>query len=577
MKSSLIGVHIRLFSWWLLVLIILLPGCSSTTIMSRRLAAKAEPKKEFGIIYQMTKPQFTIGTIQPTDTTTAPKYTLNVQFVPDPERRFAVSANPRTFNESDLTVSLNSNGAMTDLTHTSREQVTPTIKAIGDFTTSIISAAATVAAVIMLGEDPESQAAENMQKELLKRMKVYTQEQDIKKPKSEKDLTQDTPDLDALIENWSQLTLEEKEKHKPALNQRLWDAAKEIHKRLNALPNNYKADHLAFALKPKDPSQVNVLKALAKPTKKGKDQKSAQEKAKEAFEQQLKKLEVSFPPPGLLNWERKLVEGEVKYAVKKEDLITLIGYSQRVVADAPEGSEAAKIPKHERDNLMKQAADLATKGRIFVLSSTSFPNLLGPLIKDKTPAQHIYERVKDLQVQIFKQRTLLANETDKEKRKAYRDTIKNLTSNLHEIIGAADEDAEILKLQEIIKKGPPKALDAAHSSPLQEYAAARAQLAALNEAVTLKLGKVTADAADTPPAKQPEWNPSPVETAFCWNVGREAMEEKTEPPRRILVPKEAKGPSPADRVAARVAMQKEYGADINSWPKYVVVIEEVKP
>jgi hypothetical protein len=202
------------------------------------------------------------------------------------------------------------------------------------------------------------------------------------------------------------------------------------------------------------------------------------------------------------------------------------------------------------------------------------------LIKDKTPAQQIYQDVKNKQEKIVKNKALLLKESNPEKRKEYQKEINNLTRDFHETIGAGDEYAEILKLQKMIKEGPPNPANVAHSSPLQEYALARAQLVALNEAVTLKLGRVAADAADTPPVKQPEWSPSPVEKAFCWNVRREKMEKEKEPSPRILVPRGAGkeyGLGLAERVAARVALK--YGADINSWPKYVVVIdiEEVKP
>ena len=274
----------------------------------------------------------------------------------------------------------------------------------------------------------------------------------------------------------------------------------------------------------------------------------------------------------VLERERKLVVGEVEFAKKNEDLQTLLDYSLRVRAGPWEKSKAANI-------LMLQAGELSTSARKVMLHETTFPNLLGPLIKDKTPAQQIYEVVKNKQEKIVKNKALLV--TDPANRKDYQQKLDKLTSEFHEIIGAADEYYEILKLQRMIKTGPPKSADVGHSSPFQEYAAARAQLSALNEAVTLKLGKVAADAADPPPAKKAEWTPAPVEKAFCWNYSREKMELKTDPPPRILVPESSKkGPGPAERVATRVA--SEYGADINSWPKYVVVIgaikkEEVKP
>ena len=574
MKSSMKSLQMLLLSCGLLLLLLLVAGCRSTTLTSQRLDAKAEPDKQFGIVYQMTKPQFTISAIQPTDTTTAPKYTLNVEFVPDADRRFAVSSNPGKFSESDITVNLNSNGAMTGLTQTSREQVTPTIKAIGDFTTSIIGAAATYAGVRFYAADDETAVVDSMKKELNERLEAYMKKENLAEAKV-------TPNLDALVPDWPNV----KEAEKVKLEQRLRQDAESIKKRLESISTkpNYKMSHLAEALKPEDrTTQVNILKVLAEPIK-----MTAEEKEKE-YEVQLHLLQTTFPDTSQsakplddaailereLAWERKLVEGEVLFAKKNEDLLTLVGYSRRVVADAPQDSQGAK----ERKNLLKdQANDLAIKARNAVLSTTTFPNLLGPLIRDKTPAQQIYQQVKDIQEKIGQKKALLVKDADPAKRMAKQKEIDHLTRDFYQTIGAADEYAEILKLQKMIKDGPPKAISVAHSSPLQEYAAARSQLAALNEAVTLKLGKVAADAADAPPAKQPEWNPAPDDRAFCWNVRREKMEGKLDPPRRILVPEAAKAkvPALADRVATRVSM--DYREDINSWPKYVVVITEVKP
>lgn len=465
MRSSLNVLQGRLLSRWLMVLLVLTVGCSSTVLRSRRLAPEAEPGKEFGIIYQMTKPQFTITISQPSDTSAAPKYTLNVEFVPDPERRFAVYADPGIFKESDLTVNLNTNGAMTGLTEASREQVTPTIKAISDFTTSIIGASATVAGVMMLDDKTDNQVAELTRRELAKRLEIYTEKQDTTEAAPKTDLSRSTPDLDALSPGWSRLSPTEQDAQKPALNQRLWDAAKRIKGRLNALPNvrNYKITDLAAALKPEiQTAQVSVLKALAKPVEK------QQEEAKGKFDAQLKLLENSFPFPSQaaqpsdnaareriieeseLARERALVVGEVRFAVKNEDLLTLLGYSERELAETSRGSQTTTIsPDKQKKELRNQARDLATLARDVVLSTTTFPNLLGPLIKTKTPAQQIYQQVKEVQGKIVEQQALLVSEPDPAKRKAYQDKINDLTRAFHETIGAADEYVEILKLQKM--------------------------------------------------------------------------------------------------------------------------------
>ncbi|MFA7705909.1 MAG: hypothetical protein WCX91_02215 [Candidatus Omnitrophota bacterium] len=587
MLSTLNEKKVRLFSCGLLAFLILVAGCSSVTLKSQRLATTPEPGKEFGIIYQMSKPKFTITTNNPSDASAVPKYTLNVEFVPDAERRFAVSSNPRMFSNADLSVGLNSNGAMTSLTQTTREQVTPTIKAIGDFVTSIGGAAATVAGVMLLEANEDKEVVNLMKKELTYRLDVYTKN---------KDLIDFTPGIEELFPDGHKMTNTEKVK----LKSRLIDDAETIGKRLAGVKNkkNYTIAHLAEALKPEvGTTQIYVLKALAKPlleqpetTQSQPPEKKTHKQIQDDYNNQVKTLENSFPKPiqtvrplddaalveRELAWERELIVKEVEFAKNNEDLLTLFGYSSREVANAPLDSE---VVKKKKKDLLTQSRDLATTARDLVMSETTFPKLLGPLIKNKTPAQQIYEQIKDVQMQIFKQRALLASEKDAEKRKEYMNKITKLTREFHELIGAQDEYAEIVKLQEMIKDGPPKAANVAHSSPLKEYAETRAQLAALNEAVTLKLGMLASDAAETTVAKKSEWNTAPVESAFCWNVRRELMEGKQALSQRILVSKgkKAKAPTLADRVASRVAQQSQYGAEISSWPKYVVVIEEVKP
>jgi hypothetical protein len=471
---------------------------------------------------------------------------------------------------------------MTSLTQTTREQITPTIKAIGDFATSIGGAAATVAGVMFMGDYEDNAVVNLMKDELIRRVDAYlANEKRIKFP----------PGHEELFPDWQHMTPAEKDK----LKMRLIDDAKTIKERLESVKDqNNTIAHLAEALKPEvGTTQIYVLKALAEPIveqPKPPETKTRYQKKQNAYDEQVKNLKDSFPNPiqtvrplddaalveRELAWERELIVKEVEFAKNNEDLLTLICYSLREVANAPLDSS---VVKYKKKNLLKQARDLATFARDLVMSETKFPKLLGPLIKDKTPAQQIYEQVKDVQMQIFKQRAQLAIEKDATKRKEYMNKITKLTCDFHELIGAEDEYAEILKLQEMIKDGPPKAANVAHSSPLHEYAATRAQLAALNEAVTLKLGKLASDAADTPAEKKSEWNPAPLESAFCWNVRREAMEGKPALSPRILVSKgkRERAPTLADRVALRVSQQSLYGAEISSWPKYVVVIEEVKP
>src|SRR5262245_2938906 len=540
-------------------------GCG-TTIKSRRVAADAEPGREFGIIYQMTKPQFTITTTQPSTAAPVPKYTLQYELVPDLERRFAITVEPGFLREADLTVNLGANGSLTGVSQASREQVTPTIKAISDFVTAIVGGATTVSRKgALLSVDEEAAIAKAEATELSDRIDEY-QKLD--------DRVSLTPGLRNEIPTLPKPNTQERDE----LNKRLLGDAGEIKKRIED-QSPVTEGKLAVAVQPQLPSfQRYVLWAIADTSRISEQRRVQAKKAYDLAQNLLKAAagELQPPdtsPPDAIKREWEIVVAEVGYAVDREDLATLEGFRTRELSE----NSTKGLDEKWLQYLQAHTVDLVNKAFKEALTIATFPRLLGPYARERTAAQRIYDAVKREQGMITEFQAQLANEGEEKARMKLQVGLIESTRRLHNLIDATSEYEETVKLRKLITEGPPSPQQAGHGSPLSEYASARTQVAALQEVATLKLAKVIADGADNPAQKPPLWDPPAPEPSFVWNIQREAMEKRLGPPRRLLVAKgKAKSePGPVERVADRA--REQYGLNLKDLPKFIIVIEAVKP
>ncbi|MEM7166905.1 MAG: hypothetical protein AAF581_15685 [Planctomycetota bacterium] len=91
-----------------------------------------------GVPVSMTKPEFLL-----TEQRTAPaaaKYSLAVEWVADPEEQYVVNIDPCLFSEIDFGLTFGPHGEATEATVVKRDQIGPTVVALGEFAASLIGA-----------------------------------------------------------------------------------------------------------------------------------------------------------------------------------------------------------------------------------------------------------------------------------------------------------------------------------------------------------------------------------------------------------------------------------------------------
>ncbi len=120
-----------------------LGGCAtSTKLTAKRLHDGDAPE---GVPLTLTKPVFVITETRATLEKPNTSYTLAVDYVPDADQRFTVALSPATLAEADLKLLLGDLGQLTELNSATRDQVVPTLKAVGSFLTKAVGAVATAA------------------------------------------------------------------------------------------------------------------------------------------------------------------------------------------------------------------------------------------------------------------------------------------------------------------------------------------------------------------------------------------------------------------------------------------------
>jgi hypothetical protein len=544
-------------------------GCG-TSIESRRVVLPSpnpahaccfkHPPDDIGVPYQLSKPQFTIATSQPAVSGGSPKYTLQLEMVPDADRRFGVFVKPGLFNKADFSVTLNSNGAVSALSQTSQEQITPTIAAIGQFVGSVVGAAATVTGGL-LAESNAVAVNTSIYNQLNLR---FTALQAIP--------------VDTVVSPDFKMT--------PAYRKTAGDILARLSTvkpaATTAQADIIKAITPQGATKQDEQNEFAVLTVIsngnavykATPADKdpaGNDWRPAVIDTKYSTAAQ----PTTIPQAPNIQFGWKTFAAQVDFAVKNEDLASLNSFSEYVVS-ANSLSSAAKLQANEKVALRAAALTLAQAAKDKVLFETTFPTIIGPSITPKTSSQKIYAHAQDDLKQIADLQPTLIGVTEAEQ-VTIQEKIEKLTQDFDETIGAGEEYKQIRLLQKFLAHGPPSAQNAGRSSPLNEYNSARTQLDALENAITMKLSTFASTTSTTPSAKPSDWTPTPVDSAFLWNVQREAMEIAPPPSLAILVPKDevSKDPTASESVAARIVQAK--GPNPADWPKNVVVLDKVKP
>ena len=162
-----------------------LVGCGTTLTGNKRPGSSSEGIEKIpGIPITLTKPIFTI-TEAPLKTGGA-EYEVSINWVADNDQRYTINIDPALLTETDFGLTIGSHGHLTTTNSASREQITPTIKTIGQFVATAVGVATKLGAAI-LDEDDSKPG-----KDLKARLKEIKDSCDIK---SEKCLIWETMEL----------------------------------------------------------------------------------------------------------------------------------------------------------------------------------------------------------------------------------------------------------------------------------------------------------------------------------------------------------------------------------------------
>lgn len=130
----------------LAILFAALPARSETKTVVRMLPEEISADAGAGIPFQLTRPVFRLTEKLATPQTGMTTYVLSLGYEADPHQRYSLLIDTGRFSESDLTVKLGSIGNLTQMNSSARDQLVPTLVAIGEFAASAVTLAATASA-----------------------------------------------------------------------------------------------------------------------------------------------------------------------------------------------------------------------------------------------------------------------------------------------------------------------------------------------------------------------------------------------------------------------------------------------
>jgi len=138
----------------LLVCLTLVQGCTTTLKVcpadSGTCPTSGNGKsKNIGVPYHLTRPDFLLSVEPPSDKSPLTTYQLNQANIPDRQREYWINIDPAWLTKTNFKLTFGTKGELASTTFGATEQVTPTLKALGEFTVAAIGAAAGVARKIM--------------------------------------------------------------------------------------------------------------------------------------------------------------------------------------------------------------------------------------------------------------------------------------------------------------------------------------------------------------------------------------------------------------------------------------------
>lgn len=535
-------------------------GCA-TTIHSKPIGPDATPGARYGVIYQLTRPEFRITRTEAKDNEPS-KYQLEVAHVPDSTHRYGLDVDPGLLSTVDLNIQLNEDGSLKSLTSDSKEQFTPTVEAIGNFAVAVIGAASS-AAGLFASNDAERDALRRTVGELKSRVAEAALPANT------------TATLIAAIDsahagaNGDAAAFRAALRTNPALTQADRDTLVALG---TTLPGPTQQRFAAAD------SSYHAALAAAPP-----------------------RAAVAEPVNALLAREWGLITDEVNAAYAASDLVLLVRYFLR--DEAP----VRGVPSSAIGAVKTANRTLSDKAMSALLPSSSLalalegvnavvpPPVVPPVVAPPPPttAERVRKRVAKLLEEIEAEQGNWVD-ADATGRTRIESAIGAKRLEIAQLTGAEVEYQALVKLEGVLRAGPPAGANVGQGRPMQEYAEAKTQWLALQTDLLTKLERIAkTDAPDpkiksaqaAPPPDPRTWKDPNGEIAWLWNVQREQMElDDWLDPRRgaastgrmpAYIPRLLKFKG-SDPLATRVESAR--GSDPKAWPSFVVELtKEVQP
>jgi hypothetical protein len=112
----------------------------------RKHSRGSSPEAPLGLPFSLSRPVFLIKRTPNASSPSTAQTEILVEWIPDPEQRYAVLAESQLLTEIDFSAELAEDGQLASLNSASREQVTPTITALGQLVAQAAGVAAQAAA-----------------------------------------------------------------------------------------------------------------------------------------------------------------------------------------------------------------------------------------------------------------------------------------------------------------------------------------------------------------------------------------------------------------------------------------------
>lgn len=128
------------------LMVFLLVGCTTSTKLTGGRDDLGSPTLR-GVPFTLTKPTFKLTAQRATAERPYPVYSLEAQLVPDPNNRFTLALSPAEFTEADFKLVFGALGQPIEINSETRDQIIPTVKAIGSFLVSAVSAVSGAAGI----------------------------------------------------------------------------------------------------------------------------------------------------------------------------------------------------------------------------------------------------------------------------------------------------------------------------------------------------------------------------------------------------------------------------------------------